>query len=135
MQLEQRLMELPYVSEAHVLPVLDYEAQGLAAALIRLRKSTLCQEEHSKIDLGKIREDLSSTLELYKLPTLLRILRDGEELPRTESEKVLKSKALEKYFHLSGYRPRDYSVEGVECWSTLVDTSLYKRPWDCGAEQ
>lgn len=128
-------MELPYVSEACVLNVLDYEAQGLATALIRLRKSTLCQEDHSKIDLRKIREDLSSTLELYKLPTMLRILRDGEELPRTDSEKVLKSKALEKFFHLSGYRPRDYCVEGVECWSTLVDTSLYKRPWDYGAEQ
>lgn len=128
-------MQLPYISEAYVLPVLHYEAHGLAAALVRIQKSTLCQEDHSKIDLRKIREDLSSTLELYKLPTLLRILQDGEEIPRTDTEKILKSKALEKYFHLSGHRPDDYSVEGVECWGTRIDTSLHKRPWDCGAEQ
>ncbi|PQE06802.1 acyl- synthetase protein [Rutstroemia sp. NJR-2017a BBW] len=40
-ELELRLMDLPYLSEAHVLPVLDHETGGLVAALVRLQKQTV----------------------------------------------------------------------------------------------
>jgi malonyl-CoA/methylmalonyl-CoA synthetase len=35
------------------------------------------------------------------MPTALRVLRDGEDIPRTDSMKVLRRKAAEKYFALS----------------------------------
>ncbi|KAJ5673503.1 acetyl-CoA synthetase-like protein [Penicillium longicatenatum] len=98
LELEERLIQLPYISEAYVLPVLDHEAQGLAAALVRLRGP---HETLQNINLRKIREDLASNMELYKLPALLFILKDGEEVPKSASEKVMKAQALEKYFHLS----------------------------------
>ena len=56
-----------------------------------------------------------------KLPVFLRVLRAGEELPRTLSGKVMKNQIREKYFQLSGYRPRDYAVPGVEVWDLRID--------------
>jgi malonyl-CoA/methylmalonyl-CoA synthetase len=123
-------MELPYIAEAHVLPVLDYEAQGLAAALVRLQKTDSAEDMRLEVNLLKIRQDLSSKMELYKLPALLRILHNKEELPMTSSGKLLKPQALEKFFHLDGYRPRDYAVEGVEFWGNEVEISSNRRPWD-----
>lgn len=101
-------MRLYYISEAYVLPVLDLEVRGVAAALVRLN----CR--NSDVDLRRIRDDLSLSLELYKLPVLLYILKDGEEVPRTASDKVLKAQALDKFFRIRGYRPLEYSVNGVE---------------------
>lgn len=106
-------MRLYYISEAHVLPVLDRVVRGLAAALVRLN----CR--NSDVDLRRIRDDLSLSLELYKLPVLLYILKDGEEVPRTASDKVLKAQALDKFFRIQGYRPREYCVNGVESISPV----------------
>jgi malonyl-CoA/methylmalonyl-CoA synthetase len=134
-ELEQHLMKLPYVSEAHVLSVLDYECQGLAAALIRLTNSRERQDNIADIDLRKVREDLSLTLELYKLPAFLRILTDEDEVPYTASGKPLKSQMLERYFQISGYCPRNYVVPGVEFWGSRGDLSVERRAWDWEGEE
>lgn len=115
-ELEERLSELPYVSEACVLSILDHEARELPAAVIRIEDGM-----DSQINLRRIRDDLSPTTEIYKLPVMLRILRAGEDLPRTLSGKAMKNKIREKYFQLSGYRPRDYAVPGVEVWDLRID--------------
>lgn len=128
-------MRLPYISEAYVLSVLDYENQGLAAALIRLKKAKEAEEMDLNIDLQKIREDLSLTLELYKLPAFLRILQADDEVPQTGSGKPLKKAILGKYFQISGYRDRDYAVHGVEIWSDRTDTTLQRRAWDWEGEE
>ncbi|KAJ5919116.1 acetyl-CoA synthetase-like protein [Penicillium verhagenii] len=108
LEMEQRLLNLPYVTEAHVLPIMDYEARELVAALIRLEPG------HDGINLEKIRADLSPTTESYKLPRVLRILQEGEITPVTGSEKSGKAQIREKYFKVAGYRPSDYAVPGVE---------------------
>ncbi|KAJ5726589.1 AMP-dependent synthetase/ligase [Penicillium malachiteum] len=112
-ELEKRLLELPYVSEAYVLPIMDYEARELVAAVIRLKEPASAQG-HSQVNLAKVRNDLSSNTEPYKLPRLLRVLQEGETIPLTVSEKARKNEIREKYFKISGYRPRDYAVPGVE---------------------
>jgi malonyl-CoA/methylmalonyl-CoA synthetase len=131
LELEERLIQLPYISEAYVLPVLDHEAQGLAAALVRLRGP---HETLQNINLRRIRGNLASNMELYKLPALLYILKDGEEVPKSASEKVMKARALEKYFHLSDYRPRDYAVDGVEFWGNQTQISSTRKAWDWEGE-
>jgi hypothetical protein len=116
MELEDRLLALPYVSEACVLSILDYEAGELPAAVIRIKDGVECE-----ITLRKVRDDLSPTTELYKLPAVLRILAAGEELPRTLSGKAMKNQIRQKYFQLSGFRPRNYAVSGVELWDGQID--------------
>ena len=114
LEVEKRLVELPYISEAYVLPIMDYEARELVAAVIRLKKDVVSDKNHPQVNLQKVRDDLSLTTEPYKLPRLLRILGEEDTIPFTASEKARRNEIRIKYFKLSGYRPRDYSVPGVE---------------------
>ncbi|CAI7670299.1 unnamed protein product [Penicillium bialowiezense] len=127
-ELERQLLELPYIAEAHVLPVKDHGAGGLVAALVRLQK-----QEGYGITLKQIRNDLAATnLASYKLPTLLRVLRDEEEVPLTPSEKVLKRECLRKFFQISEYIPDSYAVEGVEYCGNKLDATASSRVFDWG---
>jgi hypothetical protein len=131
-ELELRLMDLPYISEAHVLPVLDHETGGLVAALVRLQKQTVNQI-FGDITLRRIREDLAArNMASYKLPVLLRVLRDDEQVPLTASGKTLKKESLRKYFNISGYLPDQYAVDGVENWGNKLDTAASTRLFDWG---
>lgn len=113
-ELEKHLIDLSYIAEAYVLPVMDFEARELVAAVVRLENKVTRDESHPEVNLYKIREDLSSIVEPYKLPRLLRVLQEGETIPLTSSDKARKNEIRKKYFKLSGYRPRDYAVSGVE---------------------
>lgn len=126
-ELEQRLMDLPYISEAHVLPVRDHEAGGLVAALLRVRK------QYHNISLQKIRADLApNNVAAYKLPVLLRVLQKDESVPLTASGKTVKRESLWKYFDISEYMPENYSVEGVEYWGNKLDLAAPTRLYDWG---
>ncbi|KAH6715944.1 hypothetical protein BKA61DRAFT_720101 [Leptodontidium sp. MPI-SDFR-AT-0119] len=119
LELEERLLGLPCVSEAYILPVHDYDEKGLPAALVGLHTSSRqsCSFSKQKVNLRRIRCNLvARNLERHKLPRLLRILDAGEKVPRTASQKVLKTQALKEFFHIDGYRPVDYRLEGVEFW-------------------
>jgi malonyl-CoA/methylmalonyl-CoA synthetase len=111
----------------HVLPVLDRVARGLAAALVRLN----CR--NSDVDLRRTRDDLSLSLDLYKLLVRLYMLKDGEELPRTASDKVLKTQALDKFFRIRGYRPREYcvSISGLAKAHGIDKTRCQYPPSSC----
>lgn len=127
-ELERQLLDLPYITEAHVLPVKDHGAGGLVAALVRLQK-----QEGDSITLKRIRDDLAATnLASYKLPTLLRVLRNEEQVPLTPSEKVLKRECLRKFFHISEYIPDPYAVEGVEYCGNQLDLAASSRVFDWG---
>lgn len=121
---ETRLLKLPYISEAYVLPIMDYEARELVAAVIRL-KDEVSNDVRSEVNLRKIRDDLALTTESYKLPRVLRVLQEGEKIPMTPSEKARKNEIREKYFKLSGYRPTDYTVPGVEFYRNEVDSNFF----------
>ncbi|KAJ5523573.1 acetyl-CoA synthetase-like protein [Penicillium frequentans] len=123
-ELEQRLNSLPYISEAHVLPVMNYEVRELVAAVVRLKTMGLDQKNALEVNLQKIRQDLSSTTEIYKLPALLRILNSGEETPITASGKPLKNKMRETFFQKSSDPKRTHAVPGVEFWESAVDLSF-----------
>jgi malonyl-CoA/methylmalonyl-CoA synthetase len=113
---------------------MDHESKGLAAALVRLKRPNGQDSYPQIIDLQKIRSDLALAIELYKLPALLRILQDGEEVPRTASDKAMKKKMLEQYFHISNYRPPQYAVKGVEFWGNGIDTKVNRQAWDWEGE-
>ncbi|KAL6695373.1 acyl-CoA synthetase-like protein [Trichoderma pleuroticola] len=132
LELEQRLADLPYVCEAHVLPVRDHHAGGLAAALVRPCKRDTDEETHD-ITLRTIREDLAGAgVVSYKLPTLLRIIPDGEQVPHTASGKAQKTEALRKYFNIVGHLPDGYEYEGVEYWGNKLDLATSARLFDWG---
>jgi malonyl-CoA/methylmalonyl-CoA synthetase len=127
-ELERQLRDLLYITEAHVLPVKDHGAGGLVAALVRLQK-----QEGESTTLKQIRDDLAATnLPSYKLPTLLRVLQNEEQVPLTSSDKALKRECLRKFFHISEYIPDPYAVEGVEYWGNQLDLAASSRVFDWG---
>jgi malonyl-CoA/methylmalonyl-CoA synthetase len=89
---ESRLLALPYLTEGYVLPVQDPQCDSRVAVLIRTNAKA------DKVDLGKIRSDLSVQLPAYQLPTVLRVLRDDETVPRTWSDKTAMAKAINLFF-------------------------------------
>ncbi|KAL6862070.1 acyl-CoA synthetase-like protein [Trichoderma novae-zelandiae] len=132
LELEQRLMDLSYISEAHVLPVRDRGAGGLVAALVRPCKQAADEERH-EIDLGAIREDLARAgVVSYKLPTILRLLQEGEQVPSTASGKAQKKEALRRYFGIVDCMPDQYTQEGVEYWGNKLDLDTSSRLFDWG---
>ncbi|KAJ5628252.1 Nonribosomal peptide synthetases (NRPS) [Penicillium lividum] len=123
-ELEQRLTSFPYISEAYVLPVMDYDVRELVAAVVRLQIPALDEEGASGVNLDKIRQDLASNTELYKLPALLRTLQSGEETPVTSFGKSLKNQMRETFFHASGGRQNTHAVPGIEFWEKAVDLNF-----------
>ncbi|OTA07292.1 acyl-CoA synthetase [Trichoderma parareesei] len=134
LELEQRLMDLPYISEAHVLPVRDREAGGLVAALVRLcKKDGDAEEQQHTIDLRTVREDLARAgVVSYKLPTILRLLQKGEQVPCTASGKAQKKEALRRYFGITDCMPDEYTNKGVEYWGNKLDLNASSRLFDWG---
>lgn len=98
---------------------------------MRLRNGT------ARIDLKDVRRDLALSLATYKLPTVLRILRDGEEIPRTVAGKPIKPGLMQRFFNVKDFLPANYAADGVECWrSTDEQLSHETRPWDwCGMQR
>ncbi|KAK2612065.1 hypothetical protein QQS21_001914 [Conoideocrella luteorostrata] len=92
MNVESSLIALPYVSEGYVMPVTDPQCDTRVAALVRL------YDCHHEIDLSTIRSDLSKDVPAYQLPSVLRILREGEMVPRTWSDKIAMRTAIRMFF-------------------------------------
>ncbi|KAK8927767.1 hypothetical protein VCV18_004253 [Metarhizium anisopliae] len=105
------------------MPVADPQCDTRVAALVRLRDC------FHTVDLSTIRGDLSRHLPAYQLPTVLRVLRDGETVPRTWSDKTALKQAVRMFF------PQD--DEERLCGETIevMDVSGFmkmetKKPWD-----
>ncbi|KAF7175183.1 hypothetical protein CNMCM7691_006587 [Aspergillus felis] len=139
LEVEAHLLELPYISEAYILSVPDLQNGTRVAALVRLRvpKTTHdapeSTEEEAKVDLRTIRSDLLDKPSMYKLPTLLRILQDGEAVPETRTGKPVRKQAVERYFPVS----EDFSLPAdVEVWDlTKPEQERPVRAWDWAALQ
>ncbi|KAK2769728.1 hypothetical protein FQN53_005948 [Emmonsiellopsis sp. PD_33] len=123
LEVEQRLMCLPYLSEACVLAAPYRATREVVAAVVRPsweeeKNSVDYREPKARCDitLERIRSDLSVSLAKYKLPAMLRVLQHDEDIPRTVSEKPVRRKVLEQYFKISGYIPADYEEQGVQMW-------------------
>jgi malonyl-CoA/methylmalonyl-CoA synthetase len=89
---ENALTSLPYVSESVVVAVPDVGLANQLGALVRP------QQGAGQISLRDLRADLAKSLPTYTLPTKLRVLRQGEIIPRTVTDKVNKKEVVAKYF-------------------------------------
>lgn len=110
------MTELPYIAEACVVAVPIHDAKQLCGAVVRLNGSVSAGE----ITLARIRYDLQGNLETGMLPTLLRPMTRGEELPRTATGKPVKRQVIEDFFY-EGDCGRDwFAVDnpplGVQCY-------------------
>lgn len=116
-------MELPFISEACIVSIADRDASTRVAALVRFHQDFPCG------NLTTIREHLSDKLLLYKLPTALRVLRNGEEIPLTVSGKVIRRQVVEKYFPLTEYCQLPANVE---LWNVLGEqkNNGSQKAWD-----
>ncbi|KAF9888850.1 hypothetical protein FE257_008219 [Aspergillus nanangensis] len=132
LEVEQHLHNLPFIQEACIVPVLDSHNVSRVAALVRFEKPTKCRDAGfhlpDKPSLAFLRDQLASTLPVYMLPTALRILREGEYIPQTASQKPIRTQAAQQYFQSSD----DSDVfDGVElCDNDLCQPTERSRPWD-----
>jgi malonyl-CoA/methylmalonyl-CoA synthetase len=106
-EVEMHLLRLPFIADACVLPVTDATSNERVAAIIHLQQDLGNMPDRASFPkpdgpwLEFVRDQLSATLPTHMMPTALRVLRDGEDIPRTDSMKVLRRKAAEQYFALS----------------------------------
>lgn len=116
-------MELPFISEACIVSIADKAASTRVAALVRFHQDFPCE------NLSTIRQHLSDKLLQYKLPTALRVLRNGEEIPLTVSGKVIRKRVVEKYFPLTEYCQLPANVE---LWNILGEqkNNGSQKAWD-----
>ncbi|KAL4947133.1 hypothetical protein BDW69DRAFT_190476 [Aspergillus filifer] len=113
LQAELRLLELPFVAEGCILPIPASDLTQRLAALVRLRDKSPCKDEEQTLSengpnevfhdkdgkyLPLFRCELGKVLPAFMLPNALRILRDGEEIPRTTTGKVCKANTVREFF-------------------------------------
>ncbi|TWU75935.1 hypothetical protein ED733_006343 [Metarhizium rileyi] len=126
LSLEHALEDLPYVSEGHIVAVPDHESNELCGVLARVQNT----DDGEKVNLARIRADLSKDHPTYKLPVLLRILRDDEDVPATVSSKTMKRQAAKKFFLKDDYWSVESPTPGVEYWSEPEDEEHTGKTWD-----
>ncbi|PLB49961.1 acetyl-CoA synthetase-like protein [Aspergillus steynii IBT 23096] len=129
LEVETAIQDLPYVTEGYILAVADTASRYRVAALLRVKNNRFPDGSQGSPTLATLRQDLATKLELYKLPTVLRILRDKEVIPLTSSGKVKRHEATRAYFPQSVDRDMTTLPTEVEVWPTeqLDDP---RGPWD-----
>ncbi|PMD21337.1 acetyl-CoA synthetase-like protein [Hyaloscypha hepaticicola] len=116
-EIESALLSLPYISNAIVLPVEDEECQERAAAILQINPSFKSRQP----DLETLRKDLTAKtgLMLFKLPTVVYWLHEGQEVSVTANGKVQKKDARKKFFG-DGWRCKEgvevLDLKGMEYW-------------------
>lgn len=116
-EIESALLSLPYISNAIVLPVDDEECQERAAAILQINPSFKSRQP----DLETLRKDLTAKtgLMLFKLPTVVYWLHEGQEVSLTANGKVQKKDARKKFFG-DGWRCKEgvevLDLKGMEYW-------------------
>jgi malonyl-CoA/methylmalonyl-CoA synthetase len=94
-EIERALFSLPYIANAVVLPLEDEECQERAAAILQIKPFEL-----KKPVLAALRNDLTEKtgLMLFKQPTVVYWLQEGEEITLTVNGKISKRDARKKFF-------------------------------------
>lgn len=114
-QVEAVLTALTYILEGYILPVEDPHCDTRVAALVRFHGGV------EKVNLDKIRLDLSQDLPAYQLPTLLRVLGKHESVPRTWSDKLAMRKSIQQFF------PQDSNDRLITDGIQVTDISEFMR--------
>ncbi|KAF5860617.1 hypothetical protein ETB97_001321 [Aspergillus alliaceus] len=96
-EVESELAEHPLVSQAIVVGVQDSSVGERVAALVVVSGDSA----ESELNLSTLRKWLAIKrhMNAYKLPTVLRVVRKGLELPMTASGKIIKPKVREIFFN------------------------------------
>ncbi|KAF1821336.1 acetyl-CoA synthetase-like protein [Dissoconium aciculare CBS 342.82] len=125
---ERALFRLEYVFEAFVVAVADPAVVSRVAVLIRARNPQM------QLDLETLREDLSAHVPAFMLPSIIRVLREGEEVPRTASGKVNRAKLAESFFPRSVESSMRGMYENVEIGPATIDWKSRgpRKMWDTG---
>ncbi|KAH8646949.1 hypothetical protein BGZ60DRAFT_570534 [Tricladium varicosporioides] len=115
MEIETALHTLPYISAAVVLPVDDDEYKERAAAILKLKPG------FTQPDFDTLRQDLTDQtgLFLFKQPTVLYWLKEGEDIPISLNGKISKVDAKKKFFG-DGWKEKEdllvLSLKGMDYW-------------------
>lgn len=110
-KISKALLELPQVAEGHIFAVPDPKYVNHIAALVRLQAETADFQKRGTLSLAALRRDMAHSLTEHELPTLLRLVRDGEEIPQGVSGKLMYQKAREQFFP-----PESVALPEVEAW-------------------
>ena len=138
LEVEMRLLQLPFISEGCILQASDAHNGQIVAALVRLRTpektylgdSGKVQRLEEPPYLEVLRNSLGGALPTFMLPTALRILQDEEEIPRTPSLKIIRGKAAEQYFPRSKSCELLTNVEVLDLGNNR--DSQARKVWDWG---
>ena len=124
-EIEEYILGLPGIQEIWVLGVDDEDCGERVAAVVRSRRTQ--NANGSAPSLAWLRDSLTahSPLPKYKLPTLLKVLQSGEQMPRTSSGKPSKRLARTRYF------PHGFADKGeVEVLDLNDISNVTQRAWD-----
>ncbi|KFZ05030.1 hypothetical protein V501_08742 [Pseudogymnoascus sp. VKM F-4519 (FW-2642)] len=93
-EVESALLSLPYIADAISLPLADTEYKERVAAIVKIKPSS----EQPSFDA--LRHDLTEKtgLMLFKQPTVIYWLKEGEEISLTVNGKISKIDARKKFF-------------------------------------
>ncbi|KAJ5771689.1 acetyl-CoA synthetase-like protein [Penicillium odoratum] len=123
LSVEAKISQIPRIFEAFVVPVPDPTCGERVGAIV-----------HSKsvdIDLDELRKELSSHMPFYHLPTILYVLRGGEDVPRTRTNKLDIKKAVAKFFPSGSLCPLDSYSGNVQVYDIeKLKAMKSERPWD-----
>ncbi|KAE8151323.1 acetyl-CoA synthetase-like protein [Aspergillus avenaceus] len=122
LEVEFALKDLSYIAEGYIVPVVDNSGQHRVGALVRVegRSSEGYNEE---LTLKTLRRDLAEGLALYKLPTVLRVLQEGEEAPLGCTGKFKRYEAAKVYFPHSEHGDITTLPSKVEVWPLEVGSN------------
>ena len=126
LDIERECLSLRYIAEAMCVGVDDDDLGQRVGVVVSLRDdqniySADAQTGKNKLTLEILRNDLSVRLARYKMPTLLRVVKD--ELPKTASGKVLKKVLGPKYLPSPGWQ-NDHDVQAWHKQSKLFRSKL-----------
>jgi malonyl-CoA/methylmalonyl-CoA synthetase len=118
LDIEREILGLPYVAEVMVVGVPDEEFGERVGAVVVPKGGAVVpsvavkgRSRGARLRLEDLRQDLRERLAGYKMPTLLRVLEGGEELPKSGTGKVVKKVLGPQFF------PKDYAgVSEVQVW-------------------
>lgn len=80
------------------------------------------------VTLEKIRSDIQGDIEPFKLPTILRLLRDEEQIPRTSTGKVDGRAIVRMYFNFPDELSLPRDVEFVA--KTAEKSKWVRKMWE-----
>ncbi|CAG8057968.1 unnamed protein product [Penicillium salamii] len=128
LSVEAQISQLPQIIEAFVVPVPDPACVNRVGAIVHSKSSAL--------DLDELREELSPHLPLYQLPTIIYVVRGGEEIPRTHTHKLDMKKAVEKFFSSVSHCSLDSCSRNVQIYDMeKLKAMKSERPWDWAGMQ